>query len=181
MAYSKSVIYIITTADGLYVGSTCDFKTRKSLHKSSIYNESGKNYNFKVYQNIRANDGEYCIELYKPFPCDNKRELEQEETRLMMELNANLNTNRAYITEEEKMKYKIEYREKNRDEFNVKAKLYHEKNKDERNAKKKVYYETNKEKICEKITCECGCVISRCNKTRHKKNKKHLNLMNNNK
>ena len=44
---------------------------------------------------------------------------------------------------------------------------------------RKQYYETNKEKkikkMCEKIVCECGCEITKCNMLRHRKTKKHLN------
>ena len=194
--YSKAVIYIIITDDGLYVGSTCDFKERKRNHKSRIYNEKCGKYNLKLYKNIRENDGEYRIEVYKLFPCENNDELRQEEERIMLELDANLNTVRAYLTEEEIEKYNKYYYEKNKDEALVKAKLYYENNRDEVNAKKKLYYENNRVEInaknklyyennrdeisvrlSEKITCECGCDSTRRHITRHRKSKKHLNRM----
>ncbi len=168
--YSKAVIYTIRTDDGLYVGSTCYFKERKRAHKSNIYNENDHHYNYKLYKNIRANDGEYHIELYKPFPCNSKRELEQEETKLMMEMNANLNEKKSYRSEEEKK----EYNKKNNKE-------YREKNKDERKTYMKLFYEKNKDKIsarqCEIVICECGCKSTRQNITRHRTSKKHLKLM----
>jgi len=37
----------------------------------------------------------------------------------------------------------------------------------------KAYYEKNKEKI----VCECGCIVSKFEKSRHIKSKKHQNLM----
>jgi hypothetical protein len=49
----------------------------------------------------------------------------------------------------------------------------------------KEYKEQNKEAINartrEKITCTCGCVISRGNLSRHQKNKQHLKFMESNK
>ena len=60
---------------------------------------------------------------------------------------------------------------------------WREKNRDRLNARGRENYQMNKEKILakarEKITCECGCVISRGNKSVHKKTKKHKELMNN--
>ena len=149
--YSKGVIYTIKTDDGLYVGSTYDFKHRKICHKCNIYNENCVEYNFKVYQNIRANDGEYRIELYKPFPCENDIELRQEEERIRIELDANLNMKRAYRTEEGKKEYD------------------------------RKHYENNRVRILERqreiITCECGLEIQRGSIPRHRKTEKHLNRM----
>lgn len=179
--YSKAIIYTIRTDDGLYVGSTCDFKDRKRQHKSSIYNENSHNYNYKLYKNIRANDGEYLIELYKPFSCENVIELRQEEDRIMIELDANLNMVRAYNSEEHKKIYFQQRYENNKDELNAKQKVYNEKHKDEIRVKKKLYRENNKvvlrAKQLEKITCECGCDISRSNIRVHQTTKKHLNRM----
>ena len=194
--YSKGIIYTIKTDDGLYVGSTCDFKDRKRSHKSSIYNENSARYNLNLYQNIRANDGEYRIEMYKPFPCENGIELRQEEERIRIELDANLNGKRAYISAEERKEEGKEYREKNKDEMSAYFKLYRENNRDELNAYSKLYSENNRDSINayskrynkknrdkintrqrEKITCECGCDITRNRIYKHRKTKKHLNLM----
>lgn len=160
--YSKSLIYTIKTNDGLYVGSTCDLHRRKREHKSCIYNEKKRYYNVKLYKNIRENDGEYSIEIYKLFPCKNKQELEKEEERIRIELNANLNMVRAYRTEDEKKQQDIECK-----------KAWVIKNKDY----DKTYYQENKEYYNEKIKCECGCELARGNVRRHRKTKKHLNKM----
>ena len=149
--YSKAVIYTIRTDNGLYVGSTYDFKQRKRIHKSNIYNENCKCYNCKLYQNIRENDGDWSMEILHLFPCENGIELRQEETRVMTELNANLNMMRAYLTEQEKMEYNFEYHklydETHRDELNVNSKRHYEKHKEKINAKNKLYQEKNKEKL----------------------------------
>ena len=183
--YSKGIIYTIRTDDGLYVGSTCDFKERKNCHKRCIYNENSHHYNYKLYKNIRANDGEYRIELYKSFPCENDIELRQEEERIRIELDANLNMCRAYRSEEEREKQNKEltklWRENNRDEINAYNKEWYEKNRDKRNANKREWRKKNRDEINarlrEKITCECGCDSTRRGITIHRKSKKHLNLM----
>ena len=45
----------------------------------------------------------------------------------------------------------------------------------------KTYSENNKEYIKayngERITCECGCIVTRCCLSRHRKSKKHIELM----
>ena len=183
--YSKGLIYTIRTDDGLYVGSTINFKQRKNQHKCNVYNENDPAYNNKLYKNIRENDGEYLIELYKPFPCNSKQELEKEETKLMMVMNANLNTNKAYISEEERKeeakKRAKEYYENNKDVINAKAKEYYDKKSDELKAYGKLYNVKNKDKIRarkgEIVICECGCQSTRGTITKHRKSKKHLILM----
>jgi hypothetical protein len=41
----------------------------------------------------------------------------------------------------------------------------------------KQYREDNKHKLKEKITCQCGSVVTKHHKARHERNKKHINLM----
>jgi len=162
--YSKAVIYIITTGDDFYVGSAVDLERRETEHKSRIFNENNEGYNFKYCKKIRENNGDWNIEIYKHFPCNNQRELEQEEQRVMDELNPTLNKKKAYQTEENRKEYK---------------KLWCRK----RNATgyAKNYYIENKEKISkklgEKITCECGCIIARSSVSNHRKTPKHIKLM----
>ena len=67
--------------------------------------------------------------------------------------------------------------QKNRKKISVRMKLYYQENRKKINAK-------NKEKISvrmrEKITCECGCELARhTHMSRHRRTKKHLNLMSN--
>tara|TARA_R100001163_G_C5067516_1_gene206699 strand:- start:2155 stop:2715 length:561 start_codon:yes stop_codon:yes gene_type:complete len=94
--FQQSVIYTIKTDDGIYVGSTIDFKKRKYAHAMRI--KEGRM--TLLYQNILKNDGNYNIEIYKLFPCKTSEELRIEEQRVSEELNANLNTYRCYTSEE---------------------------------------------------------------------------------
>ena len=54
--YNKTEIYKLIHKDdinneNIYIGSTTNFRTRQSQHKTSCTNEKSKKYNLKVYQN----------------------------------------------------------------------------------------------------------------------------------
>ena len=129
------------------------------------------------------------------------------EEKYRVELKAELNTHKCFTTDEERieqlMKNKEQlaekrkvYYEKNKEEINEKMKEYCQKNKEQITEYRKEYYENNKEqllekskenyeknkeqiaeKMKEKIICECGCIVRTNNLLRHKKNKKHINLI----
>ena len=70
--------------------------------------------------------------------------------------------------EKNKSKHKIlcdKYKQENREKIREYQKQYDKEHKDEINKRKR-----------EKITCECGCVVSKGNLT-HKKTKKHFKLI----
>tara|TARA_B110000285_G_scaffold187835_1_gene213789 strand:+ start:39 stop:542 length:504 start_codon:yes stop_codon:yes gene_type:complete len=157
--FQDGLIYTIKTDNGLYVGSTCDFAHRKISHKYSCFNEKSKEYNFKLYKNIRENGGDYTIEIYKLFPCNSGKELRMQEEEVIKHLNANLNSRASFLSTEEIKEYKKEYQKEYRKE-------YHKENKEIISQKRK-----------EIITCECGCDSTKINILRHRKTKKHLNLM----
>jgi len=102
--YSNAIIYRIDTIDGLYIGSTIHYQTRKSEHKHNLYNESRKDFKFEVYKNIRKNNGIYVISVYKTYPCNNNIELRKEERRVADELKSNLNTYKPYVSIQEQKK-----------------------------------------------------------------------------
>ena len=98
----SGVIYIITTGDEGYVGSTNNFKQRLVDHKSSIYNKNSHVYNFKLYKKIRENNGQYEINIYEDNLSLTKTELRIREEEVRVLLGATLNSQRAYRTEEQK-------------------------------------------------------------------------------
>jgi len=170
--YQDGLIYTIKTDNGIYVGSTCDFARRKTNHKSSCFNENdNKVYNYKVYKNIRENGGEYTIEIYKLFPCNNSNELQIEEEKVRNVLNANLNDRKCFKSISDNKEYHRKYKRDNREKNIKNIKLSHKKS-----------YIKNKEAILkqksEKVTCECGCQVTRGNILTHRKSQKHINLMN---
>lgn len=152
--YSKSVIYKIIhfeNSELCYIGSTCNFKNRKCQHKNYCYNVNRKAYNFKLYQMIRDHGGWSAFKMVaiEEFPCDSKTQLCIREEEVRVEYKANMNMVKAHITADELNEYHKQYRINHREELNEKKK--------------------------EKVTCECGCVVSKRNLSQHKTSKKHLN------
>jgi len=164
MDYSKCVIYKIQHKDNndlLYVGHTTNFTKRKNEHKSRVICETSNAYNHKVYQMIRENGGwlDFNMVVVKDFPCENNRQAEAEEDRIMREMKTTMNTNRASHSRKEyyqdNKEYKIEYQHQ--------------------------YYDKNKEKISTKnnkvCLCKCGKTYTHHHKLRHEKTKFHLNFI----
>ena len=157
----------------VYVGSTKAFANRKYQHKRNCYTENGKCYDLKIYTTIRENGGwdnwrMVCIHQEE---VDNKRHAEQIEEQYRIELNGNMNAQRAFRTPEQHKEYQKEWRENNADYISE----WREKNKGYFND----WRENNRDYINEKITCECGCKITRSCLTRHKLSQKHIKLMEN--
>ena len=147
------------------------------------------------------------IEVEK-YPCKDNREAERREDEVIKELKASMNTYKSFTTEEEKKERNKQYREDNkeyikeqkneymkeyyetnknyykeyhkeyRDENKEKIKQYRDDNKDKKKEYNKEYRETNKNEINTKITCQCGCVVTKIHLKRHETTKKHINLMN---
>ena len=158
----------------LYVGKTTDLKKRWTKHKFNCNNENDKKYNLKLYKFIRENgniDNWNIIEIDKGEYDDKDSAIV--EKYWVKELNATLNCIIPSRTHKE-------YYENNKEIINKKAKEYRKKNIEKIKEISKIYRENNIEKIKEinkKITCECGCEITKQNLTRHKKTKKHIDLM----
>jgi hypothetical protein len=145
--------------------------------------------NFALYKAFRElGEDKFYIELVENFPCENMEQLLAREGHYIRQLNSyndgyNMNIagrtyeqycidNRGHILQRMK-----NYREQNKD----KRREYKEQNKDIIRQKNKEYDEKNKEKISlrkgAKITCECGCEISRSSKIKHIKSQKHIEAM----
>ena len=179
--YSNTIIYKLVHHEdydnaNIYIGSTTDFVKRKYKHKSLCNNENSKKYNEKKYQYIRDNggwDNWNMIEIEK-FPCSDGNEARAKEEYWRSHFNAQLNSRKAYMTDEEKLEYHKQYREQNKDRILE----YNENNKDKKREQDKLYRVNNKDIINEKITCECGCIINKHSLIRHKKRQIHLNAIN---
>jgi hypothetical protein len=147
--YSKAFVYKLACKDPsiteTYIGSSTNFKQRKSLHKSDCNLESSPRHNNYVYKFIRENGGWENWEMVKleDYPCEDSLELRKREREWLEEYQASLNKNIPSRPHNEAMKA---YYEKNKD----KIKAYYENNKDKITAKKKAYYEKNKEERLEK-------------------------------
>jgi hypothetical protein len=141
--YTKTIIYKLINYDFpelVYVGSTTNFTRRKQEHKKVVFCDTNKQYHRKLYVSIRENGNWESWEMIKicDYPCNNRREAEQEEDRYMMELKANLNMIRASRT-------KQQYCKDNKDKIKEHDKKYYEENKDTIKEKKKQYQQDNKD------------------------------------
>ena len=154
----EAVIYSITTNDGLYIGSTNNFKNRCYCHKSKVKCGESR----LLYDNIRDNNGQYKIEIILELVCEDKTELRKIEEEYRILFGANLNNSKCFRTEDEKRQYTIDYKKINRNEINYKS---------------KEYYKANKQRIQNrnaiKTVCECGGRYDLPNKARHYQSMKH--------
>ena len=95
--YQKAKIYKICCTDvnitDCYVGSSTNINRRKSAHKCACNNERSKDYNYNVYQFIRAhgNWDNWSMVIVQDFPCDTKHELETRERFHIEDIHATLN------------------------------------------------------------------------------------------
>jgi len=170
--YSKGFIYKLTCKDvnvkEIYVGSSTNMKVRKNCHKTRCNNINCIYYNLKVYQYIRENGGfdNWSMIWIKDYPCNSKRELEAEEDKIKIKLNATLNTRNAIIDKEQVKKKKKEWTIQNKEKIDKQQKQYRINNKEELKKKASII-----------ITCECGSEIRKNHIARHRKSKKHQNLI----
>ena len=189
--YSKGKIYLIRNKSNdnlIYVGSTIEQYLCKRFQKHKCHNNCSLYMYINDPQNNTTWDDWY-IELYEEYPCENKLQLCKRENEVIRQL-ATINKI-GYRTEQMKKDIDKVYREKNKDVIASKNKAYREENKerilaqkseyneshkehkknymkeryelkkDEILLKVKEYSEKNKDYIYEKITCSCGCLISR--------------------
>jgi len=154
--YSQGKIYKIhcniTGED--YYGSTSQayFSSRITTHRKLEDGCSSK-------QIIER--GDYKVEIIEHYPCNNKFEL--------------LSRERYYIENFECVnliiptRTKNEYSQQHKGDKKIYDNIYYIKNKDKK-----------KERDSQKVVCECGCIVSYCSMTKHKKTQRHLDLMNEN-
>ena len=92
----------------------------------------------------------------------------------MRELKPSLNTQIAGRT-------KLEYYNDNKDQYENRHRQYYQEDKEQILKNNRQYMDKHKEYFranCkEQITCECGCMITRTCLSRHRKTKKHIELM----
>ena len=152
--HSNTIIYKLVHKEdydnvNIYIGSTTDFIRRKNNHKNCCNSEKRIGYNDKKYQYIRDNggwDNWNMIEVEK-YNCNDGNEARAREEYWRCHFNSQLNSIRAYRTNEQRKELdkerKREYRK--HDEYREYQKTYNENNKD----KFRQYYETHKDKILE--------------------------------
>ena len=164
--YSKAVIYKLYCKDKtvleIYIGSTHDEIQRERDHKDAWNNENSEtHYNLKMYKFIRDNGGwdNWIFEVIEEFPCEIEIQLRIRERDHYDLLNPALNSQRPYVSEEERKE---------------EARIYHAKYREEQEdikERKKEYYQDNIDEILkrknQKFTCDCGKEYTYSNKARH--------------
>jgi len=151
--YQNSLIYKIVCNDTnikeIYIGSTTNFRLRKSQHKCSCNNETHKYYNFYVYKFIRENGGfeNWSMVLIDYVPCETKLELLKCEREHIEKIDKELLLNQQIPSRTIK-----EWKEDNKERTIKKDNEYRQRNKTRIKEKKHIYYQNNKEEILQK--CE---------------------------
>lgn len=194
--YTNNVIYKIQHNDIdelLYVGSTTDFTSRKAQHKSSSKHSNGR-----VYKMIRDNGGWECFSMVvlEEYPCEKKTQACKREDEIMRELKANMNTRKAYTGIvavnrndyykqwfENNPEYRRQWCEDHADQIKTYLKQYYTDHSNEHKQRMKEWREANPDYFKQwrakagKVTCECGCVVSKTNLSTHKNSKKHFSKL----
>jgi hypothetical protein len=174
----------------VYVGSTCQsLDKRWDNHKQNSKQKISKGR--LLFKTIADNSGftNFYIELHENYPCNNKEELlkrEGEDTREIGNMNSQIpgRTSKQWYLDNRDIRLakNHEYYINNLGDFKEKSKKYREETKEHKKEHDKEYYEKNKESILKRqatpVVCECGCTINHNKLSRHKKTKKHIDLMN---
>lgn len=144
--YANTIIYKIQHTEKdelLYVGHTTDFTKRKSAHKTNTHSENSRPFNRQLYKMIRDNGDWECFKMIeiKKFPCTDRREAEAEEDKVMRELKATMNMNRAFRRTEDAVEDRRIYRTTHAEEIKEKARTHRATHAEEIKEKAKIYRE----------------------------------------
>jgi len=139
-----------------YVGHTTNIVNRNRQHKENVENENYNKSHYKLYQTIRQNGGwsEWEMIEIEKLNGITKLEARMKEQELMEYHNANLNSLKAYISEEQRKVLKKQitqkYREENKELLKEQTKKYKEDHKDIIAEQMKQYRQEHKQEIYEK-------------------------------
>jgi len=187
--YSKGQIYKIVNNvnDKVYYGSTIQtLSNRMAQHRQRKIGSINK---------LEVDITECKIILVENYPCNSKYELESRE-RYYIENFECVNkiiptrSKKEYQRTDKRKEYLKKYHEENKEklikqrkEYNAKnkevRKKRYEENKEEYLKKAKEYRQKNINKLKQKVTCECGCIVSYQHLGVHKKSKRHQKHLNN--
>ena len=163
--YLNGIIYklVCEITGETYIGST-----KRSL-EDRLKDHLNKGNKSCCKQIINRN--KYYIEQLESYPCNNRQELVQREGEYQRVFEC-ININIAGRTQ-------AEYKQDNKEKVDEYRKQYQQDNKNKE--KRKQYEQANKEKIkarkSNEVMCECGIKSTQNNLQRHKRSKKHIDLM----
>ena len=188
MSYENGKIYKIESSQGnkVYVGST----TKKYLsQRMDKHRDSYKQWKKGNEQGICTSSilfEEYGIEncqiiLIENCPCNSKDEMRAREA-------FHIKSSEHCVNKVIPQRTPLEYYNENKGAMNAISRSYYanhkeehkeylERTKEHRHEQGNAYYHQHKDEYNKlrttKITCECGCIVSKCNLTNHKKTAKH--------
>lgn len=193
--FQQGKIYKVYSPDEpelIYIGSTCQkyLCNRLAAHKKCPNTTS--RIIFEKYNNVK-------IELLETYPCDNIYELRNREGKWIKEnkcVNQRISgrTNKEYYQDNKEhikeyrkkwasankehiKEYGKQYRKANKQKRQEYEKMRYKRNAEQYKARVKKYAEENQKRLTEKMTCECGSIVSRRCMFRHKKTNKHRVLL----
>tara|TARA_R100000951_G_scaffold443_1_gene2076 strand:- start:230 stop:688 length:459 start_codon:yes stop_codon:yes gene_type:complete len=134
------IICLDDSCELCYVGSTVNWKARVYKHKFNSTNENSTKYNTKLYKTIRANGEWHNFKMIEIGTAEQltKRQAEQIEEEYRVELKANMNSQRCYVSNEDVLIYKREQ-----------SKERYKNNRDKILEQHKQRYKNNRDKILE--------------------------------
>lgn len=169
--FQNGKIYKITSphTDKCYIGSTTESLEYRLKRHTWHFKGDGLKGKMSSIEIIKCGDAK--IELIKDFPCNSKRELEQEEAKYILLDRGNcVNKNLSYHLKKD---IDREYYLKNKKKHNDQSKAYNQLNKDKQ--KKQI-----QERAKIDYNCVCGSIVRYTKKSDHHKTKKHLNYLEHN-
>ncbi len=160
-----------------YYGSTADIIKRKSEHKKN-YNKwvkDGRPSKYKCSSVYILDNGDWKMEKIDEVIGERWEARKKE---------GEYQKNNDCVNVRKENRTKKEWLEDNKEKIEEYHKQYRADNKQDILEKIKEYYEKNKqavlEKCKEKIICECGTELTKNHIYKHRKSKKHINLLSNN-
>jgi hypothetical protein len=163
MDYKNGKIYKLVGGGLTYYGSTCSTLTRRLCGHKSQFATGKLKATSKLLFDTRD---EVKIFLVEKFPCSDKMELNARE-RYWIENNECVN---KYIP----TRTQNEWKELNKDKIKEKREMNKEYFKHYRELNKDKIKEQISKQRSEKITCECGALVSKGNILRHRTSKHHI-------
>lgn len=176
--YSKGLIYKICCKDPeiseIYIGSTCNFSSRKSKHRSACRNVSDPKHNLPVYQFIRNCGGfqNWSFIQIEKYATDTKEDLLFRERHWIEQLKPSLNKFKPIVTQLEWKQYFHQNYLENKERIVEKQKIRYENNKESILAYSREYGKRRDvmDRRIVKIECDiCSKLISKCNMAKHKR------------
>ena len=177
-----AVIYKLTIVghnELFYIGSSAELENRIGQHKHCV-----KTSNAKLYKTIRAEGGEFEVEILYEFQCATKLEQRKVEQEYINKLEPPLNSKKAYCLASERIEYDKDWRDNNKEYHREYHKEWRSENSDyykthyQQHKNKYInYYQQHKSELQKRVTCICGSTPTQENLLKHMRTNKHYKLL----